>query len=424
MSRRWALASSALAVLSLAACESDDVHVVGPNGRDAFDRYVAVGTSVSMGTQSDGNVYFQQVNSWPAQLSKAAFATFTQPLISSSPDGGTIGCQAPLIAPLQLGRRYGGGPATIAAADSLRCSPLFTNITLPTNNVAIDGARAYTALYFTPDSARLQKVGRAQGTIYARVLPAGRTQITAMRAQNPTLVSVELGANELLGAASGILIPSTTGKDGTYVPLAAFQPIYDRIIDSVKATGARAILVAPGIPDIGVFPLFRKGSEIAAQSAVLLGGFRVTVLPDCGTTSANNLVALPKLIGTISFAASNPTVPVVPFSCADVPGTADAVLSVAEQATITATQKALTDYIKSKATANGYAYMELGVLYNTVKTGNEATFSVATLLGSNTPYGPNISLDGVHPSNAGHTIIAREAATQLNATYGFDIVAP
>jgi hypothetical protein len=42
-------------------------------------------------------------------------------------------------------------------------------------------------------------------------------------------------------------------------------------------------------------------------------------------------------------------------------------------------------------------------------------------LTSDTPYGPLISLDGVHPSAAGHHILAREAAKALNVTYHFGI---
>ena len=33
------------------------------------------------------------------------------------------------------------------------------------------------------------------------------------------------------------------------------------------------------------------------------------------------------------------------------------------------------------------------------------------------PFGPFVSLDGVHPSAAGHQILAREAAKSLNVTY-------
>jgi hypothetical protein len=39
-----------------------------------------------------------------------------------------------------------------------------------------------------------------------------------------------------------------------------------------------------------------------------------------------------------------------------------------------------------------------------------------------TPYGPNISLDGLHPSAAGHTIIANAAARAIDDRYNVGLV--
>lgn len=38
-----------------------------------------------------------------------------------------------------------------------------------------------------------------------------------------------------------------------------------------------------------------------------------------------------------------------------------------------------------------------------------------------TPYGPYISLDGIHPNAAGHAILASAAAAALDARYGLNI---
>ena len=68
-----------------------------------------------------------------------------------------------------------------------------------------------------------------------------------MMRQHPTLVSVELGANEALGAASGLIIPRSgyrgVAAQGTIVPNTVWQPVYDQLIDSVKKTGAKVLLV-------------------------------------------------------------------------------------------------------------------------------------------------------------------------------------
>jgi len=46
---------------------------------------------------------------------------------------------------------------------------------------------------------------------------------------------------------------------------------------------------------------------------------------------------------------------------------------------------------------------------------------VIALMTSTTPYGRYISLDGIHPSAAGSTILADAAARALNARYALGI---
>ena len=77
--------------------------------------------------------------------------------------------------------------------------------------------------------------------VTSRVLPAGMTQITAMRSLNPTFVSVELGGNELLPAQVGLLFPGVT-----FTPFATFQANYAQVIDNVKARFAE---MASGLPN-------------------------------------------------------------------------------------------------------------------------------------------------------------------------------
>ena len=107
------------------------------------------------------------------------------------------------------------------------------------------------------------------------------------------------------------------------------------------------------------------------------------------------------------------------FSCADVPGTVDYVLTPADIATLTAQSRRMSARIRSIADANGYAYFDLDALYS--RPGLKAPFSVATLVFSASPFGPYISLDGFHPTAAGQTVLAIAAARALNATYDMGI---
>src|SRR6478672_2626507 len=216
MKRSWLLMGGALAVAALAACEGDNERTTGPKGQDAFLRYVAIGTSLSMGVQSDGVLYTTQREDWTALLAHQALATaYTQPLIQGP------GCFSPFIAPLQFGRRLSGASAPGTIASDTTCA-LFPNVNLPTQDVAVDGANAYDALRITPESTKVESLKRRRQ--YPVVLPAGKTQVTAMMMQNPTLVSVELGANEVLGAAtSGLMLPAAAYRTAfSYVPFSVF----------------------------------------------------------------------------------------------------------------------------------------------------------------------------------------------------------
>ena len=405
MKRSWLLMGGAIAVAALAACEGDLERTTGPKGQDAFARYVAIGTSLSMGVESDGVLYTSQREDWTALLAHAAMATYTQPLIQGP------GCFSPFIAPLQFGRRLSGAsaPGTIPA-DTV-CA-LFPNVTLPTQDVAVDGANTYDALYITPESTKVESQKRRRQ--YAAVLPAGKTQVTAMLMQNPTLVSVELGANEVLGAAtSGLLFPAAAYRTPfSFVPLAVWQPVYKAVLDSVAKTGAKVLLV--GVPNTSSIISLRTGDAIYQDRAELLQ-FGVVVNADC--SGSTNLIYVPSKIGT-AVATARATGSAFFLSCTDVPGTQDNVLTPADVTTLTATVAAMNDYIKSQAAAHGWAFMDLDAVL-AANVNPKPPYSVGVQFTCNNPYGQYVSLDGVHPNVQGYQLMANAGAAALNATYGF-----
>src|SRR5256714_11570460 len=117
MKRTRSLSVVALACVVLVACSED--RTTGPAGQDAFATYVSIGTSVSMGVQSDGVYYASQLHAWPALLAHQAFATkFTEPLLQGP------GCYSPLIAPLQFQRRLSGAQYPAIVASDQTCALL------------------------------------------------------------------------------------------------------------------------------------------------------------------------------------------------------------------------------------------------------------------------------------------------------------
>ena len=362
-----------------------------------FARYVALGTSNSMGVQSAGVVASGQKAAWPALLADRAGAQFSLPLIQDP------GCPPRLLSPLAANLALVGAFAAFGAGDDLvtaameTCAPLQGGTTLPTNSVAISGATARTALYSTPESE--QAINARRGELYARVLPAGKTQVTAMLMQNPTFVSVELAANEVL--------PASTGRISAMTPYEDWVRDYDQIIDSVKTTGARAVLV--GLPaNAANFPSVRRAREFFNEWPYLLT-LGITVSINCYYST--NYIFIPGYILTLL--SQTPTT----ATCADVPGAVDHIITPSDLTAINTRMAQINAHIQSKANENGYAFFTIGSLYDLPK----GSLDLYDVLFSSSPFGDNISLDGVHPSAQGQAILANSAVQAVNARYKLGI---
>jgi hypothetical protein len=376
-------------------------------GRGVFQRYFAIGTSVSAGVQSDGLVAATQLTSWPAQLAAAAGRTLNLPLIDAP------GCKPPLAAPVMFGKRISGEGAADDPSQ-LSCAPLQAGVFLPVDNVGLNGARANDALYTTPENITDQ--GNAK--IYGRVLQPGQTQVSTMMAANPKLVSVELGANEVLEARYGIAI-----EGGNLAAYDAWAPVYDKILDSVQKVTKMAVVVGL-IDDLGHAAAFRTGDEIWNDRDFFLTHLYVAIQPDC--QNSPNLISVPyavPLAAQAGAASFHQGFTPYAFSCAGHgPFDPDFILTPDEQTRVNDLMHRMTAHIQAEALKRGFAYFSLGALYD--RADIKGQFSAAVLLGTATPYGDYFSLDGLHPSALGQTVLARAAAQALNDTYGLGIPLP
>ena len=98
-----------------------------------------------------------------------------------------------------------------------------------------------------------------------------QTQVTAMHAQKPTFVSVELAANEVL--------PASTRRVEAMTPYADWERDYDAVLAAVKSTGASAVLV--GLPNNAAnVPSIRRAREFFNEWPALLT-LGITVSINC-----------------------------------------------------------------------------------------------------------------------------------------------
>ena len=395
MKHARALVAAALALAACADPTSPTLARTGPPGpnftvtaQEIFQRYVALGTSNSMGVQSAGVFAAGQRAAWPAQLAARVGMPFSLPLVQDP------GCGPPLLPPLAADAALVGAFGNdLVTAVMNTCAPLQAGVTLPANSVAISGANVHDALYSTLET---KGTTTRTGVLYSRVLPPGVTQVAAMVAQQPTFVSVELAANEVL--------PASTGRISAMTPYADWERDYDQVLAAVQSTNARAILV--GLPNNAAnFPSIRRAREFFNEWPSLLA-LGISVSFNCYFSS--NYIFVPGYVLTLL--SKTP----VTATCADVPGAADYILTASDMNAINLRMSQMNAHMQAKATQNGYAYFSLDAVYALPKP----RFSVSGLLFSTSPFGTYISLDGVHPSTEGQTLLAIAAARAINATYG------
>jgi hypothetical protein len=418
--------AAAVGAFALTSCEGSRSHVDGPNGASSFGNYVALGTGLSMGVQSGGVLYESQVEAWPALLAHAAGAGFafvvTDTIVTginrfSIPMLRAPGCQPPLVAPLQLGVYLSG--VSTAGIDS-SCAGTLSALAPPLNNLALQGATAWAALYLTPRTvlAPTASYGPGDRARYPLVLGAAQSQVTAMRIEGASIVSVELGLTEVVGAAtSGLLVAATSYTQPTaytYVPAAVFAPVFSAIADSVKSTGAKAVLLS--VPRVSTLYALRPAAELW-DDRVELASFGINVAANCASSA--NLVFTATLVPSLA-AAFAATGTMQSLSCADVPGSADAILTPADVTILDAVVTQMNAQIQQVASQNGWAFTDLTGVYPP-PTSARPVYKAADQLTCAYPYGSSISLDGVFPNAAGQAAIASAVASAIDAKYGFSI---
>ncbi len=377
-----------------------------PVAQGIFHRYVSIGTSISMGWQSDGAIAATQRESWTAQLARLAGRQQTLPLLAYP------GCRSPLRAPLGSGIRLSFEPAG-APQSSLSCAGLEPGVQLPAQNVAISAATTFNALFTTPET----QTDPAYTKLYPFMLPPNTSQLQAALQQKPLFISVELGANDIFNARSGLYAPGVT-----VTPFNVWSAQYDQVVSAVAGEVKHGLLVGL-INDAATFPAFRRGAEIWNDAPTMLGAFHVAVNQDC--KNSPNLVFVPVLVPTaIGQGARRRALgeEPFPFSCAGVKDTTDFILDPAEAKLVNDQLALMNSYIAAKAAQHGYAYVALQSLYG--RSDLKKPFSSIALMTTQQPYGDFISLDGIHPTGKGHAILAAAARDAISAHYGIRFQPP
>lgn len=358
-----------------------------------FTRYVAIGDSLTAGFMSGGLVQSSQINSYPALIHRQATGSdsgFQQPLVS-----------APGIPPLL--HLVSLKPLVIAPFPG-QGQPINLNVPQPYNNLGIPGAKLSDVLNTT------------SGGIYDLILrnPAfqNTTAIQQALALHPTFVTIWIGNNDALNAATSGVV-----NDSTLTPAAVFDAEYKTLLGAIAQNSSAKMAVAL-IPDVTTIPFVTTIPPVvvnpATQKPVVVGGNPVFLIGPHGQLGPGDHV----LLTAAGLLAQGIGIPAA-LGGTGQPLPDQVVLDAQETATITDRIAAFNGSIRAAAgTVNAAVVDTNGLLHQLATSGinvGGVEFTSAFLTGG------VFSYDGVHPTAFGYAFVADAFIDAINAKFGSSI---
>ncbi|MDH4044247.1 MAG: SGNH/GDSL hydrolase family protein [Gemmatimonadota bacterium] len=428
MTRKLLIAPLAL-VVALAACVSDESlnpPTANPDLVDElFARYVAFGNSITAGFQSGGINDSVQALSYANLLAEQMGTEFEIPLLNKP------GCPPPYTNIFTLTPVGDPGP--------LGCALRHPGIPERLGLVAIPGAAVLDI--YDPLGA-----GNRSNTL-TTVMGGGRSQVENAAISKPTFVTVWIGNNDALGAATDGANPGDPAK---VTPPATFAARYTAMLDSLDAIGSIQGGVLMGVVQVGVAPYFTQGrvwKGFELQFDALTAPLNVfDVANACLTFTA--LTATDTAWTSVPFPVGGPTLSLANAKLDSVLGgllnpanLVPAVITCADDKAITNTEMAnlvgaITQYnatIEAAAADLDWIYVDPNDLLASLVPVAGAILSfpafpglpgVTPEMSQNTPFGFALSRDGIHPSTSTHQAVAAALVQAINAKYGTSIPAP
>jgi len=397
-------------VLAAAACENDTLNrpfnttPIDP----LFDRYVSMGNSLTAGFQSGGINDSTQSQSYPVLLAQSMHAPFYVPFMRKP------GCPPPFTNVwTQPPTRVSGGTATTCALRNIPASP-------PPfiSNTAVPGAEVSDILNNLDSSSNANSL--------TQFFLGGLTQAQMMERAQPTFLTIWIGNNDVLGAATS----SPNAGDTTKITsVANFQARYTAMLDTVDAVHPRGGVLI-GVANVTAIPYFSQGSTYWAIKNGLVPG--APPLPPAFTVSNNcaliasgipgargDSVLVPFPYGAALIGAAAQGAP-RNLDCAD---TVAAVVVPKELIKLVSAVTAYNTFIQAQAQPHGFIYFDPNPALDSLRQIPTAVapFPAIGQPCSANPFGTAFSCDAVHASAATHRLIARKLRDAINTGYGTEM---
>jgi lysophospholipase L1-like esterase len=341
-----------------------------------LSRLVIVGDSVAAGFQCSGLAEHGQMRSFVAVLARQAGAPVSIPAIG-----------APGI-PNQLILASWGPPPVIGTAEGVspgRLDPLTqaTNLAVPVQTVG-------DALRLRPDWPIDSLTDLVLG-LPGLLGGVSMSQLEWAEALQPTTVLVWIGNNDVLWAM--------INADTRYLtPAESFAADYAVLMDRLTATGAT--IVVANIPDVATLPYVTRAEDVS-----FIYGIPMSIVRLALGVGPGDFVTMPGL----------DLVP--PILRGEVPGPlpAGVVLDAGEVAVIQARTLLFNGIIDAEAARHGAALVDTNALLG--QAARRGMPVCRQRLGTFF-LGGVFTIDGIHPTDTAHGVIANAFIRTLNGTFG------
>jgi len=413
---------------------------------NAFQKYVALGDSITAGYQAGCLVMRHQDRSYPSVLAgQIGIADFEQPLFAEGPLSNNPAIEK-CLGFVVVGNSIGVG----AVSDQL--GP--TNLALPRpyDNLGIPGAASFDLVDLTvadpnanPYAAAILRNGSAGSPLY------GLSPVQQADLLSPDLVTLWIGANDILGAVlDGIQVD---GVNTT--PLDVFQAKYAEVVNGLTAAGRTLVIL--NVPDLRVIPFATTIPPVVLDpntNQPVLGpdGNPIPLLGPGNATypCPAGVAACPLPAGTlVTLGAESPQAALggqsllglgfgIPCAVAPLPmcgnplpdGTFIPPMTIApgvllypdEVSAISQRVSDINTFIASTASSAGAILVDAFTFLDQVKA-NGYTIGGVTVE-TTFATGGAFSADGFHPSGISHTIVADQIIQAINAAKGLSIPRP
>lgn len=361
-------------------------------GTANFASFVTIGNSLTAGYQSGSLYQTAQEYSFGNMIAKQVKATYAQAMVADPGTGGRIEISS--LEPFST------------KINSLTGTPLNTTYAAPYNNLGVPGATLYDVLNATSSTTCYSNVfGGSPNPMFDLVLRGNGSQFAQAKAVNPTLLTLWIGNNDILGYA-------TQGGTVPFTPLPNFNAMYAQLADSISSLSSTKVLVA-NVPNVLGIPYFTTvGGQLKMQ-----GMTHVFITTSSGVAFAsldNNLLTLP---ASTELALGKGVSPATPLSNA-------VVLDSTEIANVVTIIPQYNATIQATATAKGWHLVNMDAFFsNVISLTLQGKKLEVDGLKFDAIYvsGGLFSLDGVHPTSQGYAIIANEFLKVINSKFGASI---